>query len=65
MTVVGDGAVGKTCMIICYTKDGFPTSYDPTVFDVHEAITKFEDDKMNINAEVKLRIHDTAGQAEL
>uniref|UniRef100_A0A4W5NVY3 Ras homolog family member Ca n=1 Tax=Hucho hucho TaxID=62062 RepID=A0A4W5NVY3_9TELE len=58
LVIVGDGACGKTCLLIVFSKDQFPEVYVPTVFENY--IADIEVDAK----QVELALWDTAGQED-
>jgi small GTP-binding protein len=57
--VVGDGAVGKTSLLIAYTTNAFPYEYVPTVID-HCSASVMVDHRLTID----LNLCDTSGQED-
>ncbi|KPP69937.1 rho-related GTP-binding protein RhoV-like [Scleropages formosus] len=54
--LVGDGAVGKTSMIVSYTANGYPAEYQQTAFDVFSGQVQVD------GMPVRIQLVDTAGQ---
>merc|ERR1711934_609789 len=56
VVIIGDGAVGKTALMVRFRDGKFPTDYVPTVFEMNAK-------KVEVDGEsYELRLWDTAGQ---
>ncbi|KAL0480845.1 Ras-related protein Rac [Acrasis kona] len=58
IVAVGDGAVGKTCLLMVYANNEFPDKYIPTVFENYDTRVK-HNEKI-----ISMSLWDTAGQEE-
>uniref|UniRef100_A0A6A7G0R5 Cell division control protein 42 homolog n=1 Tax=Hirondellea gigas TaxID=1518452 RepID=A0A6A7G0R5_9CRUS len=58
VAVVGDGTVGKTCLLLSHVRQKFPEEYTPTVFD------NMKHNQVVDGVTYTLTLWDTAGQEE-
>ncbi|CAM5099235.1 unnamed protein product [Eretmochelys imbricata] len=58
LTVVGDVACGKTCLLLAFCKEEFPKCYEPTVFETYVNDTEVDGKSM------KLMLFDVPGQRQ-
>jgi Ras-related C3 botulinum toxin substrate 1 len=48
VALVGDGTVGKTCMLMSYVCQAFMEDYIPTMFDNFSAIEEIDGELVNV-----------------
>ena len=53
---LGDGAVGKTSLIVSYTTNGYPNEYVPTAIDTYDVVVHVDGEP------VTFEMNDTPGQ---
>uniref|UniRef100_A0A8C8Z9P5 Uncharacterized protein n=1 Tax=Prolemur simus TaxID=1328070 RepID=A0A8C8Z9P5_PROSS len=58
LVIVGDGACGKTCLLIAFSKDQFPAVYMLTMLENYVADIEVD------GKQVELVLWDTAGQED-
>ena len=59
MVLVGDTAVGKSCLIRNYLENIFSENYEPTVLDIYKGVKNVKKRQLHIE------IHDTSGDEHL
>ena len=57
LVVVGDGACGKTCLLIVFSKDEFPNVYVPTVFETYVADIEVDGKEVCFNWDIFYILH--------
>lgn len=58
-TLLGDGGVGKTCILLTYTNGAFPGEYIPTVFDQYRTTVTAD------GVDYDVRLDDSSGGDDL
>lgn len=56
LVIVGDGACGKTCLLIVFSKDQFPEVYVPTVFENYVADIEVDGKQVSFAYDLNIKL---------